>query len=1037
MSAIMPKLNRLTVARREIMMTRVINLLFCIAMFIGLTACGGGGGSAGTPGGSANPNNFRVNAPGAVELAVGQKAIYDISGGLSPYLVNNSAPNIVAAVIAGNVLEVTPLRTGSAVLSVSPSGIGATAQTINVTVSSSANPLQVQMPDSVVIQLGNTVSYAVSGGAAPYAAESSARGIVEATVVGDRLQLTARGVGSASVSVFDRSGSGTVQKAVSVVTTSAFFSTAPSTISMGNGTQRTFTVGGGVAPYYVSSSNSAVADASLSGGVLTVLAGSTNGTAVILLRDSGGSQVSIAATVGTNVSFFTDAPEAMTIQAGSPRSFSLGGGKKPYRVSSSNTAVVTAVMSGDSGFTLTAVGRGTATVRLTDDNNASLSVVVSVEQGSSVAVSAIELTSSLVNIRSAGEEALITALVKGANNVGIANADVAFTADTGILLAPDAQTNASGIATVRLAPGSNKANRDITVTARVGALAQTIVVGVRNSTIAVTGSSALPVGGSASPYTARALDSGGNPIAGVTLTASSLLLNNGVSPSTAVTDSNGYATFNYTPTNSGSDTLRVRSAVGSINTDGSLSISISPVSFDFLTPPTPVAGANFGVNLAPASQPAFTVRLSINGVPTAGRAVTFNSTRGTLSAVTDLGGGDYRVTLNSASAGSALVTAQVARLPGDPGSGTLLGSVSREIAFTGIVPAAVRVQANPTSIPPNGAGSESNRSAIAATVTDASGNPVAGRQVTFNVTADPSNGKLIPGVALTDASGIARSEYISGLNSSPTNGVVIQASVPPVNADIPAALVTDGTGPNSPAARLTVAGNALFITIGLSNTIGNVDPSTYRKPFSVYVTDASGLAVPNQVVTLSAIPTLFRKGRLAFNTPVWTYESTAQGAAAVPPRPGSPVASCPSEDQFFADGRRNNGILDPGEDGGPAGVGINPNGNGNGALTPGNVVIASPATVTTNSAGIATFDLLYGEQYALWVDVDVIATASVSGTESRTVLPFGLVGVASDFNDEAVAPAARFSPFGTSQTGLNFATPRALDGTLSACTNPN
>ena len=292
---------------------------------------------------------------------------------------------------------------------------------------------------------------------------------------------------------------------------------------------------------------------------------------------------------------------------------------------------------------------------------------------------------------------------------------------------------------------------------------------------------------------------------------------------------------------------------------------------------------------------------------------------------------------------------------------------------------------------------------------------MAGRQVTFNITADPSNGSLLNGVSTTDSSGVARTEYISGLNSSPTNGVSIEASVPPVNGDIPAALVTNGTAPNSSAARLTVGGNALFITIGFSNTIGNVvgDPSTYQKPFSVYVTDASGVAVPNQTITLSVIPTQYSKGFLVWNGTVWAIRPAVAGPPAVA---SSLTATCPSEDQFFADGRRNNGILDTGEDGpGPA-PGSNPNGNGNGRLTPGNVVIASPSTLITDSSGLATFNLLYGEQYAVWVDVDLVATATVSGTESRTILPFGLTGVSSDFDQETVAPAARVSPFGTAAT---------------------
>lgn len=1006
-------------------MKRLFSLLIVSFFALLVAACGGGGGSAGTPGGSANPSNFKVNAPAEATLAVGSKFTYSISGGLAPYLVTNSAPTVVTAVVVGSSLEITPLRSGTADITVGPTGGGASFA-MALTVASSANPLQVQAPDTVTLQVGNSGSYTILGGAAPYRAVSSAPSVISASVVGSNLQVVASALGSATVAVYDSSSSAPVQRTFTAVSTTAFFSTAPSALAMGNGTSRSFTVSGGVAPYYVASSNSAVADASLSGGNLTIVAGATNGTANIALRDSGGSTIAVAVTVGTNVAFFSNAPDTLTIQGGASRSFTLGGGTAPYSAASANTNVVVATVSGNS-VTLVGQSKGTTTVSLKDALGASISLDVTVDQGSSSAVAGIELTSTLASIRSAGEETKITALVKGANNAGVPNADLTFSSNSGILLSPDAQTNASGIATVRLAAGSNRSNRDIIVTARVGATGQTITIPVTGTTISINGSSALQVGGAASSYTVRALDSGGNPIPGMIVAASTLGgLGNTVTPASATTNFDGNAAFSYTPTNAGSDTLRVRATEGTTNTDGTISISISPVAFDFATPPTPVAGTRFGVNqvavcdanavpalIAPFCQPEFRVQLRINGALTSGRSVTFSTTRGTFvssgaSTATILTvGGEAAVQLNSASAGDALITAQVASVPSDNVSGVVLAQVSRTVSFTGVLPAAIRIQGNPTSIPPNPSGSNSNKAEISATVTDASANPVAGRQVVFNITADPSNGSLSSGVATTDSSGIARVQYISGLNSSPTNGVVIQATVPRLTGEAGAAPITDGTAPNSGPARLTVAGNALFITIGMSNTIENVpgDPSTYRKPFSVYVTDASGAAVANQVVTLSVIPTFYRKGRLAWDGTVWNFELASAGPPAVP---SSPTVTCPSEDQFFTDGRRNNGVLDTGEDGSPA----NTNGNGDGRLTPGNVVIASPASVTTDSAGLAVFYLLYGEQYARWVDVDVISTATVTGTESNSALNFRLTGMSSDFDQQTVRPAAEISPFG-------------------------
>jgi hypothetical protein len=183
---------------------------------------------------------------------------------------------------------------------------------------------------------------------------------------------------------------------------------------------------------------------------------------------------------------------------------------------------------------------------------------------------------------------------------------------------------------------------------------------------------------------------------------------------------------------------------------------------------------------------------------------------------------------------------------------------------------------------------------------------------------------------------------------------------------------------------LTVNGKALFITIGFGNTISNLDETTYTKLFSVYVTDANGVSVGNQVVNLSVIPTVYYKGTLFYcvscATKAWAVFSSTM---------------CPNEDLNL------DGILNAGEDT-----------NGNGLLTPGNIVVAAPGSVTTDASGRATFSLQYGEQFAPWATVAITARATVAGTESRQSILFDLVGLASDFTAET-PPAGAVSPFGS------------------------
>jgi hypothetical protein len=194
-----------------------------------------------------------------------------------------------------------------------------------------------------------------------------------------------------------------------------------------------------------------------------------------------------------------------------------------------------------------------------------------------------------------------------------------------------------------------------------------------------------------------------------------------------------------------------------------------------------------------------------------------------------------------------------------------------------------------------------------------------------------------------------------------------------------------------------VNGRALFITIGFGNEISNLDQTTYSKLFSVYVTDANGVSVGNQVVNLSVIPTVYYKGVLTLCAVVGPGCSVVGWSQLV-------SATCPNEDLNL------DGILNVGEDT-----------NANGQLTPGNIVVAAPGSVTTDATGRATFSLQYGEQFVPWATVAVTARATVAGTESRQSILFDLVGLASDFNNVSISPAGAVSPFGSA----------------SSCTNPN
>jgi len=573
-----------------------------------------------------------------------------------------------------------------------------------------------------------------------------------------------------------------------------------------------------------------------------------------------------------------------------------------------------------------------------------------------VPAASVEVLASANEVLSAGAEVVVTAVVKSKNNVGMADQSVVF-AVTGAatLRGAEAKTNAEGVATARLTAGANKALRDVTVSVTSGAATGSIVLPVTGTRLTLTGSTSLKKG-EASTYVARLLDSSGIGIGGSTLSVSSSL-GNALSATTVTTSANGDAQFIYTANNAGSDKL----SVSGLGTSAQSTVGISDIDFVVLTPAN---NTQVGVN---ASQ-AISVRYQVGGVGQSGANVQFSTTRGVLSASssTTNASGVASVNISSTSSGPASVLAQIAGV----------GQVSLPLQFIATTPTTLVLQANPGAVLPNSNGSTTNQSTLEAVVRDVSGNSVANRQVNFNIEEDDGNGgSLNTPTALTDTNGRAQVQFVSGTKGTRTNGVKVKATV--------AGTAVAGT------AALTVNGQALFISIGYGNTIGNKDDTTYSKPFSVYVTDANGNAVASQIVTLSTIPQEFRRGTLGWSDPVWTYYSAGTLGA---------FTACPNEDL------NQNGVLDAGED-------I----NSDGRLTPGNSVVIVPGTVTTDAQGRATFALEYGEQNVPWLTVNVVARASVGGTESRSILVHALTGLASDFDKETVAPAGDVSPFGTVQ----------------------
>ena len=567
--------------------------------------------------------------------------------------------------------------------------------------------------------------------------------------------------------------------------------------------------------------------------------------------------------------------------------------------------------------------------------------------------STIELIADATTLGTSGETVVIRAFVKDSSNNALPATAVTFRTSTGTLSSISSSTDSAGVASATLTAGADKSNRNAVITVSSGAISNQLTLPIAGTKLTLSGPSALIIGNSA-VFDVVVTDSRSNVVPNITVVATSSLGNAVVASGGAVSNSNGQVRFTYTATNSGTDALVFTGAGASASPLPAL--VVSGQDFAFISP---LPSSAVPVNTLQQVQ----VRLRSGGVGQAGATINFTSTGGTLtaaSAVTDASG-IARVSLSSSSAGPVTVQATVA---GGSASTTL------PLSIVAVTPSRLVLQVSPTALAPNTSVASGNQAQVLARVTDAVGNPVQGQVVNFTRDADPSGGNLLQASATTDSGGQATVAYRSGSQSTANNGVVLRGTV----ASAPTITST---------AALTVNQTALFIALGTGNVITNIDPQTYQKDWTVYVTDSNGIAVNGVTLTIKALPTFYLTGSLVYDTAKtrWVY--------------AAPIYACRNEDA------NANGVLDAGEDD-----------NRDGVLWPGNVIAVTPATVQTVN-GRATVSLTYAESYAPWVQLRLTASATVSGTESRNDAEFIVSGSGPDFGSASVPPAGVVSPFGS------------------------
>lgn len=326
----------------------------------------------------ASPSGGLLVSPSSGAGTPGNTLHFAIAGGATPYTVLSNNPSIATATIAGNQLDATLVAAGTTTLVVRDNTSNTTMVSVTVAAPSSTLALS---PTSGAGNVGNALSFVVTGGTPSYSVSSNNNAIATVTPVADvggQNVFTASLVGSGStvVTVTDSAA----RSATAVVTASALGSIAVSPASGAGNTGNTlqFAIAGGTAPYTVISNNTARVTASISGNQLNANLVSP-GTTSLIVSDSASRTILVPITVDAPGNLAV-APSTGIGSVGNLLNFTVGGGTPPYTAISNNSAIATAGIAGNQlTSNLQAAGSTTLTVSDSAGRSETVSVTVTAE----------------------------------------------------------------------------------------------------------------------------------------------------------------------------------------------------------------------------------------------------------------------------------------------------------------------------------------------------------------------------------------------------------------------------------------------------------------------------------------------------------------------------------------------------------------------------------------------------------------------------------------------------------------------------------
>lgn len=240
---------------------------------------------------------------------------------------------------------------------------------------------------SVMLTVGATQNFTISGGTGFYKITSSDTSIATASIsgsAGDQGTIKGVAIGTATITIEDSSATTTT-----IAVTVSQITLGKNSVALAPGGTDTVTILTGSTYYNVTSSDDAVATASVYNDTVTIVAVGS-GSCTVTVTDSNSDTALIAVTVGSS---FSVSPSSLTLSIGETATATLSDSTGFYNASTSSSAVATVILSG-STVSVTGVAAGSATVTVINSVGftATIDVTVDVSLYDSVSLGISEST---------------------------------------------------------------------------------------------------------------------------------------------------------------------------------------------------------------------------------------------------------------------------------------------------------------------------------------------------------------------------------------------------------------------------------------------------------------------------------------------------------------------------------------------------------------------------------------------------------------------------------------------------------------------